>query len=350
MDNQEFLTFLSEWLPEEEIQGDSNPLSNPKFREMASKIEIVQKALQKEKSDVEKYRPNEGEFQPFLHRELPYHREYEIIQYLIFHPHFGDQWVQAALDISEQRDREEEEALKEYDQEQKVISIEKIRERLLHTIQEAEFREIPSPFNFIPASVSQPVSLDDIGLTSREGVFAAAGGDQLKRQKISEEGAPAEIELTRFGEKVTIFVRITQADLPEGLIRIAFFDKENEFYACLIPIVNGSGKRSFREQEFSLFEKVTESVKIYFRLITLPAEIAKTISLTLEDVRDSADAIMLLEPLISHPSPLVRRMAVCLLGIMCGETSLEIIENSMKDNETSVCQIAKHITKMLSHE
>ena len=67
------------------------------------------------------------------------------------------------------------------------------------------------------------------------------------------------------------------------------------------------------------------------------------------EASDGVEALKVLEPLVSSPSPFVRRIAVCLLGIMCGESSIKVIENAMNDNEVSVRQAAEHIVNALSN-
>jgi len=253
--------------------------------------------------------------------------------------------LQTVQAVWEQQKREEEEAAEAYKLRQKVVSLEEVRERLRKTLETAEEQDIERPVYFTFNRFSQPVYLEELGLSSK-GVYAAAGGAEFKRITLSEKGIPIEIELVRFGEQTSIHVRVLQGEIKEGLISIFFLDNQVKLFACLVPISNGTGKRILEESDISILGQLPETVQINTRLVSLPLELSQAVAVVLVDVKESLE---LLRPLIAHPSPQIRRFAVALVGLVCDESALDLFESVMRDQEESVRQIASQIVNTLSH-
>jgi len=322
----------------------------PECNQAYSRLSKMRDYLAQRRTEEEGKCPSDEQFQKYIQRQLTFKEELEIQRHVLACPVCLEKGrIDQVQSVWEQHQREQEEAAEAYQRKQKVISLDEVRARLLTTLETTQEEEAIRPVYFTLNRFSQPVALDELGLISKEGVYAAAGGGEFKRVTVSEEGIPIEVELTHLGEQATVHIRITDRNIQNGLATITFLENQTEIFSCLIPLVSGKGKRTFTEQDYELLKQAPDQVQLRARVVSLPYDVSQAISLTLDEVRGMEDLLKVLKPLVTHPSHSVRRLAVCLLGTLCGEFSLDTLTSALNDKEDSIRQVAQQIVDRLSH-
>ncbi len=159
--------------------------------------------------------------------------------------------------------------------------------------------------------------------------LAAATGEGFSEQVLRQEDPPFEIHLVQFGDQLRVTVRTLEAESPyrDCLARLALLEGGTVRFARVVRVADGEGRCVLPPDETHALRPEREYLAA--RLEPL---------VTLEDLaRAGTDAYMpILERLLRHHEPAIRRHAVEILGVIRGPAAGPIIRPLADDPDDSV--------------
>ncbi len=333
-------------------------LSQPEYQDMVKKIQLANQFLEANRDALSGVKVTKEELEAFKQRALPYHQEYDILQYILAFPEqFDHAMIQIACEIAQARDAEENQAIASLKKEELFPSLnqddadpDEIRSRLSEAIVSHQNRLDIQPLDLHFARSSKRMPLKAMGISPDVGKMAAAGGGEFRRVTLTGEGFPVEVELTHFGEQTSLHLKTSAPPMQEGMVAITFRENESELFTVLIALLGGKGKQSLGEVEHEQLAHVPdEEIQMFIRAISLPYSIAMTITELIPKISQASENIQVLLPLISSGTPAVRRVAICLIGVICGNDSFNLLKSCLEDEEESVRKASQYILSILDN-
>jgi len=164
--------------------------------------------------------------------------------------------------------------------------------------------------------------------------LAAATGKGLSTQTVHQDDPAFEIELVQFGEQLRMTIRSLAEDSSqkECLARVNFLEQDSCRLSMVVLIENGQGRCIVQPDEVRKLRLDQESLSLRVELIDTIAKLAES---------GSEAYIPILERLLRHEDPNIRRSAVAVTARVCGPQARSLIESLSNDKDDSVRSAVK---------
>jgi len=159
--------------------------------------------------------------------------------------------------------------------------------------------------------------------------LAAATGEGFSEQVLRQADPPFEIHLVQFGDQLRVTVRPLEAESPyrDCLARLVFLEGDTRRFARVVRVADGEGRCLLPPDQTHALRPEREHLAA--RLEPL---------VTLEDLAGTGpDAYLpILERLLRHQNPAIRRHTVEILSVVRGPAAGPIIQPLAEDPDDSV--------------
>jgi len=209
---------------------------------------------------------------------------------------------------------------------------------LLGLLPQAELDKIIGELETAPAQseltgqvIRLPIPEPARGETMR---LAAATGKGFSTRTIRQDDPAFEIELVQFGEQLRMTIRSLAEDpsQKECLARVEFLEQDHCRFSMVVLIEDGQGRCIVQPDEVRRLKLDQEGLSPRVELVDSIAKLAEA----------GAEAyVPILEKLLKHEDPNIRRSAVAVTARICGPGSRPLVETLSNDPDESVRSAAK---------
>lgn len=209
---------------------------------------------------------------------------------------------------------------------------------LLSLLPQAELNEIVDELETEPSQselTGQVIRLPILEPARGEAMrLAAATGKGFFTQTVRQDDPPFEIELVQFGEQLRMTIRSLAEDSSqkECLARVNFLEQDRCRLSMVVLIEDGQGRCIVQPDEVRKLKLDQESFALRVELVDTIAKLAES----------GAEAyVPILERLLRHEDPNIRRSAVAVTVRICGPQARSLIESLSNDKDDSVRSAVK---------
>jgi hypothetical protein len=209
---------------------------------------------------------------------------------------------------------------------------------LLSLLPQAELNEIIGELETAPSQSDisgQIIRLPILEPASGEAMrLAAATGKGFSSQTIRQDDPAFEIELVQFGEQLRMTIRSLAEDSSqkECLARVNFLEQDRCRLSMVVLIEDGQGRCIVQSDEVRKLKLDKESLSLRVELVDTIAKLAEA---------GPEAYVPILERLLRHEDPNIRRSAVAVTARICGPKSRPLIEPLSNDKDESVRSAVK---------